>query len=63
MKQISPFLFEVWSTFHTLMGISNFVVGSVFSNKLPVNARDVCTTVNQGASVNDFQHVGRSNEL
>ena len=35
----------------------------VFSNKLPVDAGDVCTTVNQGMSVNNFQHVGRGDEL
>ena len=26
----------------------------VFSDQLPVDARDVCTTVDQGTSVNDF---------
>ena len=26
----------------------------VFSDKLPVNARDVCTTVDQGTSVDNF---------
>ena len=35
----------------------------VFSDKLPVNAKDVYATVNQGMSVNNFQHVGRSDEL
>ena len=29
----------------------------VFSDKLPIDARDVCATVDQGASVDNFQHV------
>ena len=35
----------------------------VFSDKLPVDARDVCATVNQGMSVDNFQHVERGDEL
>ena len=35
----------------------------VLSDKLPVDARDFCTTVNQGMSVNDFQCVERGDEL
>ena len=35
----------------------------VFSDKLPVNAGDVCTTVDQGVSVDDFQDVRRCDEL
>ena len=35
----------------------------VFSDKLPVNTGDVSTTVDQGASVNDFQHVRRGDKL
>ena len=35
----------------------------VFSNKLPVNARDVCATINQGMSVDNFQCVERDDEL
>ena len=35
----------------------------VFSDKLPVNTRDVCATINQGANVNDFQCVRGGNEL
>ena len=35
----------------------------MFSDKLPVNARDVCTTINQGMSVNDFQRVRGGDEL
>ena len=35
----------------------------MFSDKLSVDARDVCATINQDASVNNFQHVRGGDEL
>ena len=63
-NMISGFLGEDLCKFGELFGDIKFHGGEgVFSDKLPVNARDVWTTVNQGVSVNNFQCVGRSNEL
>ena len=35
----------------------------MFSDKLPVDAGDICTTINQGVSVDDFQCVRGGDEL
>ena len=52
MKQISLFLF-----------VKFYGGEGVFSDKLPVNARDVCATINQGTSVDDYQCVREGDEL